>query len=75
MFSLVEGERGETDLTSIHISTGDATPKKHPVRRVPFAVRREVARQLAHMQEQGVIQPSSSPWASAIVRFVRKTAP
>ena len=71
VFSLVEGERGETDLTSIHISTGDATPKKHPVRRVPFAVRREVARQLAHMQEQGVIQPSSSPWASAIV-LVRK---
>ena len=71
MFSLVEGERGETDLTLLHINTGDAIPKKQPVRRVPFAVRREVAWQLAHMQEQGVIQPSSSPWASAIV-LVRK---
>ena len=71
VFSLVEGERGETDLTEIHIETGDATPKKQPVRRVPFAVRREVARQLQHMQEDGVIQPSSSPWASAIV-LVRK---
>ena len=34
VFSLMEGERGETDLTTMHIDTGDAIPKKQPVRRV-----------------------------------------
>ena len=31
-FSVAEGERGETDCTEIHINTGDAVPKKQPVR-------------------------------------------
>ena len=70
-FNLLEGERGETDLTEMTIETGDSTPKKQPVRRVPFALRQELAKQLEKMQEEGVIQPSSSPWASAIV-LVRK---
>ena len=39
----------------------------HPVRRTPFAVRSEVARQLREMQSNGVIQPSSSSWASPVV--------
>ena len=70
-FNLMDGERGETDLTTMHIDTADAAPKKQPVRRIPFAVRQEVAKQLQKMQTDGVIQPSSSPWASAIV-LVRK---
>ena len=53
------------------IDTGDAAPKKLPVRRMPFTVRQEVARQLKMMQETGVIQPSNSPWASPVV-LVRK---
>ena len=53
VFSLEEGERGETDWTEMHIDTGDASPKKQPVRRVPFAVHQEVAMQLAGMQEEG----------------------
>ena len=58
-------------LTEMSIEMGDATPKRQSVRRVPFALRQEVAKQLAKMQKEGVIQPSSSPWASAIV-LVRK---
>ena len=71
VFSLEEGERGETDLVELHIETGDALPRKQPVRRVPFAVRKEIARQLKEMQSSNVIQPSNSPWASPIV-LVRK---
>ena len=70
-FILEEKERGETDLIQFHIDTGDAQPKKQALRRTPFAVRQEVARQLKEMQETGVIQPSTSPWASPIV-LVRK---
>ena len=66
-FSLSDNERGETDLVQMEIDTGDAYPKKQPTRRVPFALRQEVARQLEKMQENGVIQPSISPWASPVV--------
>lgn len=47
------------------IETGDAVPGKQAARRIPFAVRQEVA--LRTMLEQSIIQPSSSPWASPIV--------
>ena len=70
-FSLEEGERGETDLIEFQIDTGDTTPLRQRARRMPFAVRKEVARQLHAMQETGVVQPSSSPWASPVV-LVRK---
>ncbi len=71
VFSLGKEDRGETDLIELHIDTGDAVPRKYPVRRVPFAVRDEIARNLQEMQDAKVIQPSSSPWASPVV-LVRK---
>ena len=70
-FALEDGERGETGLVQMEILTGDAPPKRLPIRRTPFAVRGEVAKQLKEMQGQGVITPSSSPWASPVV-LVRK---
>ena len=70
-FSLDPNERGETDLLTMEIETAGAAPKKQPARRMPFAVRSEVAKQLRDMQAAGVVQPSSSPWASPVV-MVRK---
>ena len=70
-FCLEDGERGETELVYMEIDTGDKQPIKQRVRRMPFALRQEVARQLRLMQESGVIQPSRSPWASPVV-LVRK---
>ena len=37
-----------------------------------FAARQEIAAQLSKMQEEEVIQPSKSPWASHMVLLVRK---
>jgi len=71
VFSLGKEDRGETELIELHIDTGDAMPRKYPVRRVPFAVREELARNLQEMQDSHVIQPSNSPWASPVV-LVRK---
>ena len=71
VFSLGKEDRGETDLIELHIDTGDAVPRKYPVRRVPFAVRNEIAHNLQEMQNANVIQPSNSPWASPVV-LVRK---
>lgn len=51
--------------------TGDATPRRHPARRVSFAVHSKIAQNLKEMQQSGVIEPSNSPWASPVV-LVRK---
>ena len=67
MFSLEDSERGETDVIEVHIDTGDAPPKAQPVRQITFAVHQEVAQQLHEMEENGINQPSNSPWASPIV--------
>ena len=72
MFSLEDSERGETDFVEVHIDTGDTQPKAQPIHRIPFAVRQEVARELHEMQENGIIQPSNSPWASPIVLVKKK---
>ena len=61
VFALEDGERGETDLVKLHIETGDATPIAQSVRRVPFAVRKEVARQLQEMQSNNIIQSVGQP--------------
>lgn len=71
VFSLVKGERGETALVKMEIDTGDEQPRKQPPRRMPFMVREEVTRQLKKMQQDGMIQPSASPWSSPVV-MVRK---
>ena len=71
VFSLEEGERGETNLVELGIDTGDSPPVRQPLRRMPFAARQEVARQLESMQKEGVIQPSKSPWSCPVV-LVRK---
>ena len=68
VFSLEDSERGETDVIEVHIDTCGAPPQAQPVRRIPFAVHQEVVRQLQQMQEDGIIQPSNSPWASPIVQ-------
>ena len=70
-FAIDANERGETDMLTMEIVTGDAAPKRQAARRLPLAVRSEVARQLREMQSTGVVEPSSSPWASPVV-MVRK---
>ena len=67
IFSLCDDERGETDLLEFKIDTGDASPKKQAARRIPFAARQEIARQLEEMQKNNIIKPSKSPWASPVV--------
>ena len=71
VFAVEDGDRGETNLVQMTIDTGNALPRRQPVRRTPFAVRAEVARQLEEMQSKGVVEPSTSPWASPVV-LVRK---
>ena len=71
LFSLDEGERGETKVVEFQIDTGNSPPIRQRARRMPFAARAEVARQLRALQLTGVVRASSSPWASPVV-LVRK---
>ena len=71
VFALEEDEHGETGLAQFSIDTGDAQPIRQPPRRIPFAARQEISKQLSTMLRTGVIQPSRSPWASPVV-LVRK---
>ena len=66
-FCLAEGERGETDMVQMNIDTMDAVPRRQAPRRMPFAVRSEIDKQVQKMANAGVIQKSHSPWASPVV--------
>ncbi|CAG2213566.1 unnamed protein product [Mytilus edulis] len=65
------GRLGHTDVIEHEIDTGDARPIKLPVRRLPIAQREVAEKEIEKMLEQGIIQPSKSPWAAPIV-LVRK---
>ena len=54
------------------IDTGDSPPIKQQARRVPFALRHVVEDMVADMLEQGVVEPSRSPWSSPVVLVEKK---
>ena len=67
LFALDNSELGKTSLVSHCIDTGDSPPIKQPPRRLPFSLRQRVSQLTEDMLAQGVIAPSSSPWASPVV--------
>ena len=69
VFALDMSELGLTDLVShtIYINTGDNPPIWQPVRHAPFALREKMEELIQNMMAQGVIQHSSSLWASPVI--------
>ena len=59
-------------MIRLEIDTSNASPIKQPIRRMPYAAKEEVARQLRRMQQMQVVQPSKSPWASPVVLVQKK---
>ena len=64
-------ELGRTNRLQHHIRTSDANPIRQTMRRVPMAQRDEMRQLLTRMLQEGVVEPSTSPWASPVV-LVRK---
>ena len=60
-----------TDFVYHSIHTGDAATVKQAAHRLSVHYHPEVSKLLDEMQQQGIIEPSCSPWASPIV-LVRK---
>ena len=71
-FSSADSDLGRTGIIKHRIPTGDASPIKQPMRRVPVHMQEEVNKQLDTMLENNIIQPSKSPWASGIVLVKKK---
>ena len=58
---------GHTDVIQHHIDTGSAPHIRQYPRRLPYVYLEETKQQINDMLQQGVIQPSHSPWASPIL--------
>ena len=62
---------GSTSLVEFTIDTGDAKPvRSHPIR-VSSIERRIIAQKVEKFLRQGLVRPSTSPWAASVV-LVRK---
>ena len=67
IFALDAHELGTTKLVQHAIKTGNHSPIRQQLQRMPFSLRSDVDRMVGEMLSQGVIQPYSSPWASPVV--------
>ncbi len=72
VFSKGEFDIGRTNLIKHRIDTPGARPVRQPLRRSSPEQRAEVERQVKELQEQNLIQPSDSAWASPIVLVGKK---
>ena len=71
-FATADGKVGSTDLVRHTIDTGNASPIKTPYRPPAFAKRAIIDENLDQMLENGVIEPSNSPWSSPVVLANKK---
>ena len=72
VFALDDSELGCTSLVQHRIETGNQSPIKQPIRRVPFVYQNKIAEMVESMEKQGVIKPSTSPWSSPVVLVPKK---
>ncbi len=69
---MTEGKSlGQTSLVKHHIHTGNSAPIKQRPRREPLGMKDVVKEEIDKMTKKGIIEPSTSAWASPIV-LVRK---
>ena len=59
---LFSTQLGKTTTIEHVIDTGEATPIVVPLRPIPFHFAEKVHNQLQEMAQDGIIQPSNSPW-------------
>ena len=72
IFSQGPKDLGQTDLAKHQIDTGDALPLQQTPIRLPLPKREEAQRAIQEMHQQGLIEPSTSPWSSPIVLVKKK---
>jgi hypothetical protein len=71
-FSRTEFDLGRTTLVKHSIDTASSQPVRQALRRQPTTYLPKIDIQLQSMEQLGIIEPSSSPWASNIVVVAKK---
>ena len=71
VFAETSDDLGVTPLVKHHIDTGNHNPIRQKVRRTTPEKRQAIEREIDEMLKTGIIEKSSSPWASPVV-LVRK---
>ncbi|GBN24594.1 Retrovirus-related Pol polyprotein from transposon 297, partial [Araneus ventricosus] len=72
LFSTCDADVGRCNMTQHRINTGDQPPIKQYPRRLPLARKEEAEHLVQEMVDNGIIEESSSPWASPIVLVKKK---
>ena len=72
LFSKHSGDIGHTNLVEHEIDTGDTRPFKQQPYRIPLAKRLHAEAEIQKMADEGIIEPSTSPWCSPIVMASKK---
>lgn len=72
VFALSDRELQCTNIVQHTINTGDHSPLKQRVYRLPFAQREAMRTQTRQMFEDGVIRVSQSPWLSPVLMVNKK---
>ena len=67
VFALDDTELGCTQLVEHSINTGDNAPIRQQPYRTPVVRRQQLDKMVTAMREQGIVEPSSSPWGSPVV--------
>ena len=67
VFALNDTELGCTNVVSHKIDTGNHPPIKQMPYRTPMVYRDKISQMVNEMEQRGIVQPSSSPWASPVV--------
>ena len=74
LFSTGTKDLGCTSLAKHQIQTGDVKPIWQPPQRLPLLRRKEAEEAMQEMEQQGVIEPSTSAWSSPVVLVTKKMA-
>ena len=72
VFATSATDIGRTKLVQHVIDTGQERPVHERVRRFPYEQSKEIEQQVKTMKEQGLIQESTSQWASNVVLVKKK---
>ncbi|XGW19137.1 hypothetical protein V3C99_003171, partial [Haemonchus contortus] len=71
-FAVTDAELTQTDLVVHDIDTADHKPIKQKTRPVPFAARKNFKSLIKDLLNRGIIEQSSSEWASPVVLVKKK---
>ena len=72
VFALTPAELGHTEQVQHIIDTGDYPLIKQLPHQTSFALRKLTEEMIANIVEEGIVKPSSSPWASPVVLVAKK---